>query len=137
MELGCSFIAHSTAESLASLLCCVASKPHDYREPTQTDSALKAFYCSSRLRTKKVACQNLFSRRRNRATNFHGTFFYYLEQLRVLLPLHTCYFHFKTGPVVQSENQLFNITNDQNTQIVQTQEAGVTCTLFIFNSALD
>lgn len=39
-----------------------------------TGCGLKAFYCSSRLRTKKVACQNLLSRRRDRATRcFLGT----------------------------------------------------------------
>lgn len=72
----------------------------DERRGAHTGSGLKAFYCSSRLRTKKVACQNLFSRRRHRATNWpmFSEYIFFPLQFRVLLPLSTCYFHFKKGP---------------------------------------
>lgn len=74
----CCFIsAHYMAVKLVFVWCvCLyrtARHPsihsHKALRGAHADSGLKAFYCSSRLRTKKVACQNLFSRR-HRATNW-------------------------------------------------------------------
>lgn len=83
------------------------SKPlHNHKrtvtEATQSDSGLKAFYCSSRL---------LYVQKRWPAKTFlvgdtepQISWYKFLLQFRVLLPRSTCYFHFKNDleNVVQS-----------------------------------
>ena len=70
-----------------------AEAQHTHRVKQWFKSTL--LFIKATLRTKKVACQNLFSRR-HRATNCCFSIETSL-QFRVLLPLSTCYFHFKKG----------------------------------------